>query len=158
MVDTRVRSAGLAAGAAAVLFAVACGGDSGSGGPAATSAPAATTTSAPASATTRPECAALVNTGQALVTTATQFVSGQATGNQVRVAAEELGASIDTVRTVVGADTAARLDDAKAALGRVQSALTAQPPDLAQVRTAANDTLAALRDAVTLCQASTPSG
>ncbi|MGI6876708.1 hypothetical protein [Amycolatopsis sp. 3B14] len=154
--DARVRSAGLALGAAALLFASACGGDSGSSG----SQPATTTaagTTASATPTSRPECAALVSTGQALVDTVTQFANGQATGEQVHVAAQELVASVEVVRTVVGADTAARLDEAKAALGRLQSALTAQPPDLPQVRAAANDALAALREAVTLCQASTPS-
>ncbi|AIJ23358.1 hypothetical protein [Amycolatopsis methanolica] len=156
--DARVRSAGLALGAAALLLASACGGNSGSSGspPATTSAAAGTTASA--TPTSRPECAALVSTGQALVDTVTQFVNGQATGQQVRVAVQELSASVEVVRTVVGADTAARLDEAKAALGRLQSALTAQPPDLPQVRAAANDTLAVLRDAATLCQASTPSG
>ncbi|MEU0466850.1 MULTISPECIES: hypothetical protein [unclassified Amycolatopsis] len=155
MVDARVRSAGVALGAAAVLCAVACGGEGGS----ATSTTTATTGGSPAtSATSRPECAALVSTGQALVETVTQFVNGQATGEQVRVAAEQLAASVEIVRAVVGADTAARLDEAKAALERLRSALTAQPPDLPQVRAAANDALAALREAVTLCQASPPSG
>lgn len=154
MTSCRLRRGGLALGAVAVVLAAGCAGNGGNNG--GTPAPAAPPTTSAAPATTvRPECANLVSSAQALVTTAGQFLSGQATGDQVRAAAQELSSSIDAARTVVGSQTSARLDDAKAALGRLQSALTAQPPNLAAVRTEANAALAATRDAVTLCQSGT---
>ncbi|NKQ52331.1 hypothetical protein HFP15_05500 [Amycolatopsis sp. K13G38] len=150
----RHRSFAVAAVAAAAVVA-GCQGSGGSGStvsatpPPATNAPATTTTGGSV-------CSDLVVSGQALVTVVTQFVSGQATGDQVRASASQLSASIDAARTTIGGQTSARLDDAKAALQRLQAAATAQPVDVAGMRAAAGDTLAALRDAAAVCQSGTP--
>lgn len=154
MISPRSLCSGLAMGAAAFAFAAGCMGNDDGNTPASPAPPVAS--SAKPGTTARPECAGLVTSGQALAATVTQFVNGQATGAQVRAAAQELSSSIDAARTVVGAETSARLDDVKAALQRLQAALTAQPPDLPAVRVAANDALVAMRDAATLCQSSTP--
>lgn len=153
----RHRSFAVAAVAAAAIVA-GCQGSGGSGStvsatpPPATNAPATTTTTTTGGSV----CSDLVVSGQALVTVVTQFVSGQATGDQVRASASQLSASIDAARTTIGGQTSARLDDAKAALQRLQAAATAQPVDVAGMRAAAGDTLAALRDAAAVCQSGTP--
>jgi hypothetical protein len=138
--------------AVATVAAVTSGCQSGGGGSPSVSATTAPTTTVTAGSV----CSALVLSGQALVTTVTQFAGGQATGDQVRAAASLLSASIDAARATIGTQANARLDDAKAALQRLEQAVTAQPPDVAGARQAASDALAALRDAATLCQSGSP--
>ncbi|KAA9163689.1 hypothetical protein FPZ12_008830 [Amycolatopsis acidicola] len=142
--------------AVVAAFAAGCSDGGGGGGGTTTTPPPAS--SAPATTSSaRAECSALVTASQTLLATVTSFVTGQATGDQVRAAVTDLSTSVDQARATVGPETRARLDDAKAALGRLQTAVTAQPPDLQGARTAANDTVSALRDAATLCQSSSPS-
>jgi hypothetical protein len=147
-------------GAVAAIAALALTGCSqGSGGSTvAPSTPPTSASSAPSSSndtTTRPQCGSLVAGGQALVDTVGRFFGGTATGEQVRAAATALVTAVDATRVTVGSATRARLDDAKAALNRMQTALQAQPPDLAATRAAANDTLTALRDAARICATDT---
>ncbi|HVV14541.1 hypothetical protein [Amycolatopsis sp.] len=156
MSSVRMRCAGVTL-ATAAAFAAGCSQGDGGNGSTTSPSTAAPPSSAAASPSAGAECGALVTSGQNLVTTVGRFVSGQATGDQVRAAATDLSTSIDTARSVIGPQTSARLDDAKAALQRLQTALTAQPADLAGARTAANDTLSALRDAARLCQSGTTS-
>lgn len=125
-----------------------------SGGGATSPTPAPASSSA-ATTTGRSECTDLVASGQTLATTVTQFAGGQATGDQVRAAAAHLSDSIGAARSVIGTETSARLDDAQRALSALGAALTAQPPNVAGMRTAANDALTALRAAATICQTDT---
>jgi hypothetical protein len=148
-----MRRSGLALVSAGMLVLAGCtqGGDgaaTGSPTPAPAPSSAATTTG-------RSQCTDLVVSGQTLVTTVSQFVGGQATGDQVRAAAAQLSDAMGAARSVIGPETSARLDDAQRALAAVGAALTAQPPDLAGTRTAANDALTALRAAATICQTDT---
>ncbi|MTD55193.1 hypothetical protein [Amycolatopsis pithecellobii] len=139
------------------LVVAAC--QSGNGGTATPSpAPAATSAPpAPATSPTRPVCADLVASGQALATTVGQLIQGTASRDQVRTAAAQMSSAIDSAQQAVGAQAGPRLNDAKAALQRVVDAAGAQPPDVAGMRAGANDLLAALRDAAASCQvAATP--
>ncbi|TNC29130.1 hypothetical protein [Amycolatopsis alkalitolerans] len=139
---------------AAVVAAVVAGCQSGGGA----TTPSPTTAPASPSALTRPECADLVASGQALAATVGQLVQGTASREQVRAAAGQLSSAIDSARQTVGAEANAHLDDAKAALGRIVDAAGAQPPDLAGMRAAANDLVAALRAAAASCRTVSTSG
>jgi len=141
--------------AVAATVATGCQG-TGEGRPSGSATPPPGTNAPATTVTATSACSDLVVSGQALVTTVTQFVSGQATGDQVRTSASQLSASIDAARTTIGSQANTRLDDAKAALQRLQAAVTAQPPDVASARSAASDTLAAVRDAAAGCQSGTP--
>ncbi|MEU6644722.1 hypothetical protein ABZ863_19495 [Saccharomonospora sp. NPDC046836] len=156
--DRRLLGAAMLIAATATLAACAGGG----GGPTTTApapppaqtAPLTTTPGAPTTGASA--CTGLADAGQGLVNTVTDFFTGQATGNQVRAAATSLSNSIDAARSSIGTQTSAQLDNAKASLQQLQSALSAQPPDTAAIRTAANNTRTALRDAATICQSGTP--
>ncbi|MFF5986890.1 hypothetical protein [Prauserella flavalba] len=141
---------------AAVLVLGACGGDGGSdtGPPATTQTPATTQPTRPADA-----CEGVVSAGQDVVSTAGRFLSGSATANDVRASVSALSGEIDSVRNTVGPEARAHLDEAKSALDRLGTALTAQPPDVSGVRSAANDALTALKQAATVCRSgsATPS-
>jgi hypothetical protein len=140
-----------------IALLVLSGCTQGGGGSTSTTTPAPATTS-PTSASTSSECANLVAGGQALAATVAGFVGGSATGDQVRAAASRLSDAIDSAQAAIGHETGTQLDSAKQALNRLSAALTMQPPDFAAMRAAANDTLAALGAAATICQstASTP--
>jgi hypothetical protein len=99
------------------------------------------------------ECAALATSTENLANQARQFLDGNATGDQVRTAMEDLTDALAEAKTAVGSDTRARLDDAEAALQRAKDALNAQPVNLAELRAATNDAVDALRDAISLCGA-----
>ncbi|WP_236790912.1 hypothetical protein [Amycolatopsis sp. GM8] len=146
--------------ALAVAAIVAAGCSSGGNTPSTPGPPPPASPSPTSPATTSkqvsPECASLVSDGQALVTVVTQFIGGQATGDQVRTAASDLSDSIDSAREAAGAQAGVQLDAAEAALQQLQTALTARPPDVASMRAAANAALTALRGAVTVCQSTTP--
>lgn len=148
MSTPRFLSGATALAAAAALAAGCTSGDNAPGTPAPASPPTT-------SKQVRPECADLVTAGQGLVTVVTQFVGGQATGDQVRAAAGDLSTSIDSARQVAGAQASTQLDAAKTSLQQLQTALAAQPPDVAAMRNAANQALVALRGAVTVCQSPT---
>jgi len=141
--------------AVATTVATGCQG-TGKGSPSGSATPPPGTNAPATTVTATSACSDLVVSGQALITTVTQFASGQATGDQVRTSASQLSASIDAARTTIGSQANAPLDDAKAALQRLQAAVTAQPPDVASARSAASDALAASRDAAAGCQSGTP--
>jgi hypothetical protein len=91
----------------------------------------------------------VLSAGQTLAVTATQFISGRATRDQLTAAAAAIGGAIGAV---AGAEAGARLDDAKAAGQRLLDVATTQPPDFGAMRTAANDVVTVLRAAATACQ------
>jgi hypothetical protein len=112
---------------------------------------AAATTSAPGTSPRVPECTAVATSAGNLATQVGQFLAGDATANEVRAALQDVTDSLAEAKAVVGADTRARLDDAEAALQRAQTALNAQPVDLAELRAAAKDAVDALLDVVSIC-------
>lgn len=148
MTAPRLLAGAAALGAAAILAASCTSGGNAPSTPAPASPPAT-------SKQVKPECADLITAGQGLVNVVTQFVSGQATGDQVRAAAADLSTSIDTARQAAGAQSSAQLDAAKASLQQLSTALAAQPPDISAMRAAANQALTALRGAVAVCQTPT---
>jgi hypothetical protein len=133
------------------LAVAGCQSGTGAGG-GNTPPPTATTTTESAAGSTRPECANVLSAGQTLAVTATQFISGRATRDQLTAAAAAIGGAIDAARAVAGAEAGARLDDAKAAGQRLLDVATTQPPDFGAMRTAANDVVTVLRAAATACQ------
>ncbi|GAB2984324.1 RDD family protein [Amycolatopsis acidiphila] len=140
---------------AGVVTVVVGGCQSGGSEPPAAPPATAATMAPPASplASVRPECASLVDSGQALAATVSELVQGTASREQVRIAAAQLSSAIDSAQHTVGAEISARLNDVKAALQRVVDAAGAQPPDGAAMRAGVNDLLVALRDVATSCQA-----
>lgn len=144
---------------AGLLPLVVAGCQSGQGTPASSPPPTppatVTVASPPAGSgtpTTRPECANLVASGQALAASVAQLIDGSGSRDQVRTAAAQMSSAIDSAQHTVGADVSARLTDAKAALQRVVDAAGAQPPDTAGMRTAANDLVTSLHAAAASCQ------
>ncbi|ASR39140.1 hypothetical protein BAY61_10095 [Prauserella marina] len=146
----------VAAIAAIAAVSAGCAQDEGGGtrtppSSASTSATSATT-SPPSSGPVEQECAALLTSGRDLLDTVTRFAGGQATGDEVRAAATDLRTAIDRASGVIGAEAGAALNTAKTALGELETALTAQPPDLQSARAAGGEALTGVRDAATLCE------
>jgi hypothetical protein len=142
------RRLGMAALVGAALLTAGCGidGDSVAGAPA--PAPAG-----PAGVPPRAACANLVAGGRSLVSTAIRFTGTTATADQVRQSASALSRAAEAKRATLGSAAKAHLDDAQASLHKLVIALDAQPTDLAAEQSAANDTLASLREVATICRA-----
>ncbi|MBK1786981.1 hypothetical protein [Prauserella cavernicola] len=149
----RRRAAAALSGAALAVAALGACGGGGSYGNQPASSPAPTTT--PSVTQSEGRCAGLVDSGQALVSTATRFVSGNASADDVRSAANDVSTQVDKLRATAGPEAQANLDQAKTATQRMGDALTAQPPDMAAVRAASTDALRALRDAADVCTSGT---
>lgn len=157
------RARGLVVALAAATAVVLAGCQSGGGGAGAASpAPASPASPASSSPGTKSECSNLVASGQALVNTVTGLVHGTSSREQVRSAATDLMNSVTQAQKTVGAQASAQLDMAKSSLQQVINAAKAQPPNVAAMRTGANDMLTALRNAAKFCQspstAPSPSG
>jgi hypothetical protein len=114
------------------------------------------TTEPPTSASVRPECVAVADQAQALLTAVARLATGQSTVDQVRAAAGELSDAFDDAKAALGPDARAQLDEAGQALRQVQDALAAQPVDTTALRTAAARLFAALGDAATVCSTGSP--
>jgi hypothetical protein len=115
-----------------------------------------TTTETSTSASVRPECVAVADQAQALLTAVARLATGQSTVDQVRAAAGELSDAFDDAKAALGPDARAQLDEAGQALRQVQDALAAQPVDTTALRTAAARLFAALGDAATVCSTGSP--
>jgi hypothetical protein len=147
-------------GAAALLLSLAvlgaAAGCSGSGGgtttpsappsPTATAAPSTTAGAAPASA-----CADVAAKGNDVASAVLQFVGGQVPASQVSSSIQELENSVTAAKASSNGVAAERLNAVQTAADQLKSALQAQPVDPATVRTAAQQTLAALKGLSTVC-------
>jgi hypothetical protein len=149
------RSRGLAAVLLAALALTAC--NQPSGGP--TPAPPPPTATAPTGGPEQVQtaCTNLATQGQALTSEVGDLFSGSSTPDDVRTAAQQLGATVTSAAAVLGPQVSANLASAQTALQQLQAALNAQPVDLSAARTAAGNVLTALRGTASVCHENTPS-
>lgn len=116
--------------------------------------PPATTETTPNAAGLRPECQAVFANAQTLVSKVAGLAAHTATIDDVRTAATTLSTSFDQAKTALGAEAQAGFAQASQALKTFQTALSAQPPNIAALRQSANDIVAGLGQAITVCSAS----
>ena len=124
------------------------------GGSATSAETSATPTSSIASPTTtssQPACRDVIAKGNALVSVATQFANGQATGAQVTTAAAELKTALVTAKVSASSQLRPYLDAAQTAADQLGHTLQAQPVVVADVRAAARSTLTSLQALPSVC-------
>jgi hypothetical protein len=114
------------------------------------------TTTTTSQASVMAACVDVADKAGVLLAVVGRLSTGDATVEQVRSAATDLSGSFDDAMAAVGPDTRAHLDEAGQALRRIQDALSTQPIDSAELRTAADDLFAALGNAADVCTPGSP--
>ena len=118
-----------------------------------TASPAAPTASTPPTATAevRSECTAVAAAARNFADQIAKLVGGQVSRDQVKTAAQQLTSALDSAASVIKPESQADVEAARAALGKVETALAAQPIDLPAVRAAASEALAAINRVLAVC-------
>jgi hypothetical protein len=101
-------------------------------------------------------CANVVAKGRALGTTVARFVGGQASASDVKTAANELSTAVDKAKAQLKPAISKDLDTAQSGVQRLQKALTAQPVNTSEIRSATTQVVTSLGSAATVCETTSP--